>query len=91
MSAAILSMLYKVARKLLSVPGVLPRRDTSRDAESLEELTARPSELDTQMGELRIICKILLGITAELAPIRSRHQACGSADFTQCVPVVAVL
>ncbi|MER6153716.1 hypothetical protein ACWGPD_37515 [Streptomyces hirsutus] len=35
MSAVILSMLYTVARKLLSVPGVLPRRDTSRDAELL--------------------------------------------------------
>ncbi|MFB7715190.1 integrase core domain-containing protein [Streptomyces sp. NPDC056105] len=31
----ILSMLYKVARKLLSVPAVLLRRDTSKDAELL--------------------------------------------------------
>ncbi|MGD6741642.1 hypothetical protein ACOKM3_07330 [Streptomyces sp. BH106] len=32
MFAVILSMLYKVARKLLSAPAVL-RRDTSKDAE----------------------------------------------------------
>jgi hypothetical protein len=31
----IISMLYKVARRLLSVPGVLLRRDTSKDAELL--------------------------------------------------------
>lgn len=31
----IVSMLYKVARKLLSVPGVLLRRDTAKDAELL--------------------------------------------------------
>ncbi|GAA3482047.1 hypothetical protein GCM10018966_065790 [Streptomyces yanii] len=31
----IVSLLYKVARKLLSVPGVLLRRDTSKDAELL--------------------------------------------------------
>ena len=35
MSAVILSMLYKVAHKLLSVPAVLLRRDTSKDAELL--------------------------------------------------------
>jgi hypothetical protein len=35
MLAGILSMLYKVARKLLSVPGVMLRRDTSKDAELL--------------------------------------------------------
>jgi hypothetical protein len=31
----IISMLYKVARKLLSFPGVLLRRDTAKDAELL--------------------------------------------------------
>jgi hypothetical protein len=31
----IVSLLYKVARKLLSVPGVLLRRDSSKDAELL--------------------------------------------------------
>jgi putative transposase len=31
----IVSLLYKVARKLLSVPGVLLRRDTAKDAELL--------------------------------------------------------
>lgn len=31
----IVSMLYKVARKLLSIPGVLLRRDTAQDAELL--------------------------------------------------------
>jgi len=35
MSAVILSMLYKVARQLLSVPRVLLRRDTAKDAELL--------------------------------------------------------
>ncbi|MFE2094151.1 integrase [Streptomyces sp. NPDC059460] len=35
MSAVIFSMLYTVARKLLSAPGVLLRRDTSKDAELL--------------------------------------------------------
>ncbi|MFJ8957539.1 integrase [Streptomyces sp. NPDC102381] len=35
MSAVILSMLYKVARKLLSAPAVLLRRDTSKDVELL--------------------------------------------------------
>ncbi len=35
MSAVILSMLYKVTRGLLSVPGVLLRRNTARDAELL--------------------------------------------------------
>ncbi|MGW3676408.1 hypothetical protein ACWD8C_36065, partial [Streptomyces sp. NPDC005166] len=31
----IISMLYKVARRLLSVPGVLLRRDTDKEAELL--------------------------------------------------------
>ncbi|WP_406122379.1 hypothetical protein [Streptomyces canus] len=31
----IVSLLYKVARRLLSVPGVLLRRDTAKDAEVL--------------------------------------------------------
>jgi putative transposase len=31
----IASLLYKVARRLLSVPGVLLRRDTAKDAELL--------------------------------------------------------
>ncbi|MFE9941676.1 hypothetical protein [Streptomyces hirsutus] len=31
----IVSLLYKVARRLLSVPGALLRRDTARDAEVL--------------------------------------------------------
>lgn len=35
MSAVILSMLYKVTRRLLSVPGVLLRRNTAKDAELL--------------------------------------------------------
>jgi hypothetical protein len=35
MSAVILSMLCEAARKLLSAPGVLLRRDTSKDAELL--------------------------------------------------------
>ncbi|MET7622542.1 hypothetical protein [Streptomyces sp. NPDC005408] len=35
MAAVILSMLYKVTRKLLMVPGVLLRRNTSKDAELL--------------------------------------------------------
>jgi hypothetical protein len=35
MPAVILSMLYQVSRKLLSVPGVLLRRNTSKDAELL--------------------------------------------------------
>src|SRR3979490_981405 len=35
MTSAYVSLLYKVARKLLSVPGVLLRRDTAKDAELL--------------------------------------------------------
>src|SRR5258707_4386758 len=35
MSVVILAMPYKVARKLLSLPGVLLGRDTSKDAELL--------------------------------------------------------
>lgn len=35
MSAVILPMLHKAARKLLSIPGVPLRRDTSKDAELL--------------------------------------------------------
>ncbi|MDQ0765517.1 putative transposase [Streptomyces canus] len=42
MSAVILSMLYKVALKLLSVPAVLLRRDTSKDDELLRRQIASP-------------------------------------------------